>query len=124
MYSLGCDACNCDVRGSVSLNCDKVSGNCPCKTLAGGKRCESCLMGFHYGLDEHHPTGCLKCQCSGKTANCTSKPDMYESNVTTNFDPFGNEFQGWNTTGGMNVARVWGYVSGDVALPRYVLHFY
>jgi hypothetical protein len=41
---------------------------------------------------------------------------MYESNVTTNFNPFGggDDLQGWNTTGGTALARVWGFIGNDL----------
>lgn len=106
-YPLGCDACNCDIHGSSSLNCNKQSGNCSCKTLVVGRKCDSCLGGFYYGLDQYHPTGCLKCQCSGKTNNCSSKANMYESSVVTDLNAADTDdmetLQNWTITGGIRI---------------------
>ena len=118
---VGCDGCNCDVHGTVesaNLACNKQTGKCPCKTLAVGLKCDSCLTGFFYGLDKYHPTGCLKCQCSGKTVNCSSKANMYESSVKTIPNPLTNNgsLNGWTTTGGINLTPIWAFPNG---VPRY-----
>ncbi|CAB4020635.1 Hypothetical predicted protein [Paramuricea clavata] len=107
LTSEGCDACNCDIHGSSSFNCNKQSGNCSCKTLVVGRKCDSCLGGFYYGLDQYHPTGCLKCQCSGKTNNCSSKANMYESSVVTDLNAADTDdmetLQNWTITGGIRI---------------------
>ncbi|XP_028407647.1 laminin subunit alpha-like [Dendronephthya gigantea] len=110
----GCDDCNCDEDGSASLNCNKQTGECLCKTLAVGTKCNSCLKGFYYGLDKSHPTGCLKCQCSGKTVNCSSKPNMYESSVATELDPVTIDITKFNWTSTIgNLTSGIGVVNGS-----------
>ena len=75
-------------------------------------KCDSCLRGFYYGLDEYHPTGCLKCQCSGKTVNCSSKPNMYESDVRTGkFQMSADLNLNWTATIG-NAYTVFGFIEG------------
>ena len=71
------------------------------------------MRGLYYGLDEYHPTGCLKCQCSGKTVNCTSKPNMYESDVRTGrFDlNMAPDNINWTATRGI-AYTVFGFIEG------------
>ena len=37
-----CLACNCDQYGSLDVQCDIVSGQCPCKENFMGQRCDLC----------------------------------------------------------------------------------
>ena len=118
----GCDACNCDIHGtleSANLACNKQTGKCRCKTLVVGQKCDSCVTGYFYGLDKYHPTGCLKCQCSGKTVNCSSKINMYETKIVTDLDPGNNDLGGWNSTGGINFASIFAFIDGG--LPRGII---
>ena len=39
-------ACECDMTGSQSKNCDK-SGQCECLPHIEGKKCDTCIPGFH-----------------------------------------------------------------------------
>lgn len=100
----GCAPCNCDIDGSASFTCDKQTGKCTCKPMAVGYKCDSCPRGYFYGLSTYHPGGCLKCQCCGKSVNCTTKNNMYESSVKSDWYPpdIPNGlflYDGWNTTG-------------------------
>uniref|UniRef100_UPI000D319754 laminin subunit gamma-3-like n=1 Tax=Maylandia zebra TaxID=106582 RepID=UPI000D319754 len=41
-----CLPCNCNVNGSVSLQCD-VEGRCACREGVTGEKCNTCQAGFH-----------------------------------------------------------------------------
>lgn len=49
--------CNCDVEGTVSFECEKFGGQCPCKPNIIGRRCEICKTGF-YGFPNCKPCDC------------------------------------------------------------------
>ena len=43
----GCVECGCDSGGAASPVCDVISGQCVCTSEGvGGRRCDSCLIGF------------------------------------------------------------------------------
>uniref|UniRef100_A0A8C4RZG4 Laminin subunit alpha-1 n=2 Tax=Erpetoichthys calabaricus TaxID=27687 RepID=A0A8C4RZG4_ERPCA len=54
----GCKACNCSTIGSVSSQCDLLSGHCHCKPGFGGDRCDECALGFR-----SFPA-CIACNCN------------------------------------------------------------
>ena len=43
-----CAACNCSVLGSLSSQCDDVTGVCVCRTNVTGEKCDVCMT-EHYG---------------------------------------------------------------------------
>uniref|UniRef100_A0A5F8GRW0 Laminin subunit beta-2-like n=1 Tax=Monodelphis domestica TaxID=13616 RepID=A0A5F8GRW0_MONDO len=52
-------ACECDPQGSLSSECARVGGQCPCRPHVIGQRCDQCeLQTYGFG-----PAGC-KCRCS------------------------------------------------------------
>lgn len=55
----GCQPCLCNMTGSTSAECDKVSGHCPCKATVTGRQCERCEVGFH----TLNTSGCQPCKC-------------------------------------------------------------
>ncbi|CAJ1070265.1 laminin subunit gamma-3 isoform X1 [Xyrichtys novacula] len=63
-----CKPCNCNINGSVSLQCD-VEGRCACRVGVTGEKCDTCQAGFHsLGLG-----GCRPCECnpSGSVDVCS-----------------------------------------------------
>ena len=50
---LGCSPCNCDVGGSVSLNCNE-QGNCECKKNFEGKTCNQLRKGPFFVSQYYH----------------------------------------------------------------------
>ena len=38
--------CSCSEKGSISLICDKETGQCPCQPNVSGRQCETCQDGF------------------------------------------------------------------------------
>ncbi|PAA46918.1 hypothetical protein BOX15_Mlig003129g4 [Macrostomum lignano] len=41
----GCQPCDCDPQGSMTPRCDKITGNCVCKSAITGRRCDQCERG-------------------------------------------------------------------------------
>jgi laminin gamma 1 len=52
----GCKACNCNVDGSRTLQCDQTTGACNCQPNIGGQHCDRCQEN-KYNL----AAGCLDC---------------------------------------------------------------
>lgn len=52
----GCEPCNCDPQGSLSMKCNEIDGQCHCKSTFGGRACNECLPN-HYGNPR------LQCKC-------------------------------------------------------------
>ncbi|KAH9420223.1 Laminin subunit alpha-2 [Dermatophagoides pteronyssinus] len=67
-----CKACNCDIQGSVSTQCNPTTGQCECKPNYTGVRCDHCAPG--YGNIE---LGCISCNC-----NMTGSMDQFCDEVT------------------------------------------
>ncbi|XP_004375250.1 laminin subunit beta-3 [Trichechus manatus latirostris] len=42
----GCQACDCDFRGTEGPGCDKASGHCLCRPGLRGPRCDQCQRGY------------------------------------------------------------------------------
>ncbi|OQR67015.1 laminin subunit beta-2-like, partial [Tropilaelaps mercedesae] len=58
----GCEACSCDVHGTVEASDDcSNDGQCHCKPGRGGKKCNMCSTGY-YG---DPASGCYLCACDG-----------------------------------------------------------
>uniref|UniRef100_A0A8W7MTS4 Uncharacterized protein n=1 Tax=Anopheles arabiensis TaxID=7173 RepID=A0A8W7MTS4_ANOAR len=70
-----CHRCACDERGTLPSNngtvfpCDR-NGQCQCKEMVYGKRCDICRQGT-FGLAAFHPEGCTRCFCFGRASECT-----------------------------------------------------
>nr|XP_061780709.1 laminin subunit beta-2-like [Nerophis lumbriciformis]XP_061780717.1 laminin subunit beta-2-like [Nerophis lumbriciformis] len=60
---LGCQPCNCDPRGIITMGapCDQISGDCSCKRYVTGRYCDQCLPEF-WGLS-NNLGGCRTCDC-------------------------------------------------------------
>uniref|UniRef100_A0AAR2IYV5 Laminin, beta 1b n=1 Tax=Pygocentrus nattereri TaxID=42514 RepID=A0AAR2IYV5_PYGNA len=79
----GAMECQCDLRGSLSLVCDSIGGQCQCRTNVMGKKCDTCAPGtFQLG-----PSGCRPCECDSlgsqnafchaTTGQCSCLPGVY-----------------------------------------------
>ncbi|XP_007438435.1 laminin subunit beta-2-like, partial [Python bivittatus] len=75
--------CQCDLQGSLSLECKPDGGQCQCKPHVMGRRCERCTPGaFGFG-----PGGCKPCQCSSQgslssfcdnfSGQCPCRPSVF-----------------------------------------------
>ncbi|XP_061621813.1 laminin subunit beta-2 [Phyllopteryx taeniolatus] len=60
---LGCQPCNCDPRGIITMGapCDQISGDCSCKRYVTGRYCGQCLPEY-WGLS-NDLAGCRQCDC-------------------------------------------------------------
>ncbi|CAN9515951.1 unnamed protein product [Ophioblennius macclurei] len=60
---LGCQPCNCDPRGIITIGvpCDQISGDCSCKRYVTGRYCNKCLPEY-WGLS-NDLVGCRPCDC-------------------------------------------------------------
>ncbi|GIX96617.1 laminin subunit alpha-1 [Caerostris extrusa] len=79
----GCKPCDCNRKGSPQQSCDPNTveshcrnnicqcnnqGDCPCKELVSGQRCDRCVDGS-FGLSKESKKGCYDCFCFGKNTN-------------------------------------------------------
>lgn len=76
-------ACNCNVNGSTSQECNNVTGACNCKPNITGAQCDRCKLNYY----QPDPNGsCLPCncnlggstslQCNTTTGQCTCLPGV------------------------------------------------
>ena len=61
-------ACRCDVTGSTGLQCDALSGQCPCRANILGRRCDTCQEN-KYNI----AAGCLGLYTLHRTAHTVPK---------------------------------------------------
>ncbi|XP_063779672.1 laminin subunit alpha-3 isoform X2 [Pseudophryne corroboree] len=68
--------CNCTGAGALSHNCDRLTGQCPCRAGFQGTACDTCDTGyFHYPFCQRcncNPAGVLPGVCS-PTGKCLCK---------------------------------------------------
>ncbi|XP_072567322.1 laminin subunit alpha-3 isoform X1 [Paramormyrops kingsleyae] len=77
---LGCEGCDCSPSGvsvSSGTDCNRITGQCPCKPRITGRQCDRCAPGF-YGFPECnacscHPGGVLPDVCHSETGRCLCK---------------------------------------------------
>ncbi|XP_030218470.1 laminin subunit alpha-3 isoform X1 [Gadus morhua] len=80
---LGCEGCDCSptgVRPSGGLECDNVTGQCPCKPRIGGRQCNRCAAGYH-GYPDCRPCDCNQSGvtpdvCHPDTGRCLCKRNV------------------------------------------------
>ena len=51
--------CECDLLGSLTEQCDVITGTCSCRAGVSGSKCHTCQRGY-WELSEN---GCQQCQC-------------------------------------------------------------
>ncbi|XP_038667644.1 usherin isoform X2 [Scyliorhinus canicula] len=62
--SLACLPCTCDTAGTInsSMDCDKSTGQCLCKTHVTGLHCDQCIP-HTFNISSSNPEGCQWCNC-------------------------------------------------------------
>ena len=65
---LGCEPCSCNATGSMSVNCDPLTGRCKCKPGVTGRTCQECEVGF-FGLNSRGCTKCPVCRIPGQVCD-------------------------------------------------------
>ena len=61
LTSTKCHACECNIYGSVSAECNLQNGECTCKPNVQGRQCDKCREGF-WNLTSGE--GCSACKCN------------------------------------------------------------
>ena len=97
-----CSPCDCDPEGitnngvcQMADNMDGTdSGQCSCKPLTTGRRCDQCVSGF-YNISRDNPDGCDPCSCETRgtvgssiscdveTGQCECKPNVVGLNCSS-----------------------------------------
>ncbi|VUZ45681.1 unnamed protein product [Hymenolepis diminuta] len=74
--------CECNVTGSVTPICDKLTGQCPCRPGVVGRKCNQCDV-YHYHFSSSgctacncHPEGSTGLQCDSLTSQCPCRPGI------------------------------------------------
>ncbi|GFO21134.1 laminin subunit alpha-3 [Plakobranchus ocellatus] len=79
---IGCQLCNCNPAGTINadMSCDQTTGQCNCKQNVDGRRCDTCLPGYHSypycdncGCDTR---GTIAEICDQRTAECLCKDNV------------------------------------------------
>ncbi|XP_069831051.1 laminin subunit alpha-2 isoform X3 [Dendropsophus ebraccatus] len=79
----GCQACNCNINGSLSTVCNVQTGQCECRSNVKGRQCDECLPNCWWDSDKQV---CLPCNCSVSssmsqrcdiTGRCICKPEYF-----------------------------------------------
>lgn len=75
-YNNGAQPCNCDIEGTLSFECEKFGGQCPCRPNVIGRQCEICKTGF-YGFPDCKPCNCPStANCAPETGECICPPNV------------------------------------------------
>lgn len=70
---LGCSKCSCSSGGSVSGQCNQLTGQCVCRAHTEGLACDRCAAGY---WNPSSPNGCQPCDCdpiNARSATCDQR---------------------------------------------------
>ncbi|XP_074640335.1 laminin subunit alpha-like [Tubulanus polymorphus] len=91
-YNNGAIACDCNIDGSLSFDCEEFSGQCQCKSNIIGRTCSKCKTGF-YGFPNCQRCECPSGLCAQDTGKCICPPRVTGDNCdeciskTFGYDP-------------------------------------
>ncbi|XP_030765960.1 laminin subunit alpha [Sitophilus oryzae] len=75
-HNTGALPCQCDYAGSVSFECEKFGGQCPCKDNIIGRQCTACKTGY-FGFPDCRPCNCPStAYCQPETGKCICPPHV------------------------------------------------
>jgi len=78
----GCLHCACDAAGTAQsisgAACNKITGNCPCKSNVEGRTCNRCRVG-NFNLSGLSEDGCQPCDCD--VTGTVSAPGVAPQNI-------------------------------------------
>ncbi|KAJ7329595.1 hypothetical protein JRQ81_015769 [Phrynocephalus forsythii] len=78
----GAVSCRCHPQGSVNSSCEKLGGQCQCKSNVIGRCCDRCAAGsYSFGSQGClscgcHPQGSVSTLCDQVTGQCSCRPDV------------------------------------------------
>ncbi|ESO94906.1 hypothetical protein LOTGIDRAFT_144813 [Lottia gigantea] len=72
-FNNGALACDCNIDGSLSFNCDSFGGQCECRPNVIGRKCRACQPGY-YGFPRCKPCNCPFGLCHPVSGECTCPP--------------------------------------------------
>ncbi|KAF7271317.1 hypothetical protein GWI33_015789 [Rhynchophorus ferrugineus] len=73
-HNTGALSCQCDYAGSISFECEKFGGQCPCKENIIGRQCTACKTGY-FGFPDCRPCNCpSSAYCEPNTGKCVCPP--------------------------------------------------
>ncbi|KAJ8306110.1 hypothetical protein KUTeg_016655 [Tegillarca granosa] len=72
-FNNGAVACECDIDGSMSFECDRFGGQCQCRDNVIGRQCTDCREGY-YGFPNCRPCDCPFGMCQPFTGECICPP--------------------------------------------------
>ncbi len=73
-FNSGALPCQCDFQGSLSFECDKFGGQCPCKSGVIGRTCSRCQTGY-FGFPDCRPCDCPSTAlCDPVAGSCICPP--------------------------------------------------
>lgn len=73
-FNSGALPCQCDFEGSLSFECDKFGGQCPCKSGVIGRTCSRCQTGY-FGFPDCRPCDCPSTAlCDPNSGSCICPP--------------------------------------------------
>ena len=76
--------CRCSNEGAVSAACNRLTGQCACKSRSRGRTYDECQAGT-LNMDSGNPHGCQACFGYGRATGCASAACFVRSHVTSNF---------------------------------------
>jgi len=79
-----CQPCDCNPSGvtNTTIMCLNGTGQCPCKSLVTGRRCDVCIDGY-FNLTANNPDGCETCVCNAQgTVPNSIRCDMHTGQCT------------------------------------------
>ena len=90
--------CNCNSAGSITDECDLITGQCSCLPATTGRDCSQCINAT-FNLQDSNPNGCQPCFCSGQSSVCSSAPRFFYTRLSSTFNTSADlALQGWQLT--------------------------